>query len=94
MISDVKVTDDLQHARIYVRTLNEANERQRQEVVAALSKASGFVRREIGQRLKLRYTPTIQFFWDEVVDSAMRVERLLYEIGQEDVEREGGASDE
>lgn len=83
VISDVKVTDDLQHARVYVRTLHEANEQKREEVVTALTKAAGFVRREIGQTLKLRYTPTIQFFWDEVVDSAMKVERLLYEIEQE-----------
>jgi ribosome-binding factor A len=82
-ISDVKLSDDLRHARVYVRLLSaeaEVTDAQRKATLAGLSRAAGYIRRELAPRLKLKYHPELKFFWDENVDQARRVEALLYEI--------------
>jgi ribosome-binding factor A len=80
-ISDVKLSDDLRHARVYVRLLSaEVSDARREATLAGLSRAAGYIRRELAPRLKLKYHPELKFFWDDNVDHARRVEALLYEI--------------
>lgn len=83
VVSAVRVTDDLSIARVYVRVLEELGPEQQQQVVDALGRASGFVRRELGHRLQLRHVPSLEFFWDEVVDSGLRIESILDEIRED-----------
>lgn len=83
VVSGVRVTDDLSIARIYVRVLEELGPDQQEKVVEALKRAGGFLRRELGHRLQLRHVPSLEFFWDEVVDSALRIESILDEIREE-----------
>jgi ribosome-binding factor A len=90
VISAVRMTDDLSIARVYVRVLEEVDQERQNEVVAALERASGFLRREIGHRLQLRHVPALEFYWDEVLDSALRIESILAEIrGKPDNGSEG-----
>ena len=93
LVSDVRVSDDLSHARVYVRTLNAADERKRADVVEGLERAAGFIRREIGGRLKIRYTPEFRFFWDDVVDQASHIEGILAEIREDAEAKEGDPID-
>src|SRR5688572_13262981 len=61
-ISDVKVSDDLRHARVYVRLLSaEVTDAQREATLAGLSRAAGYIRRELAPRLKLKYHPELKF---------------------------------
>jgi ribosome-binding factor A len=83
VVSAVRMTDDLSIARIYVRVLEEIGSVRQDAVVEALGRASGFLRREIGQRLQLRHVPKLEFYWDEVVDSALRIESILDEIRED-----------
>ena len=83
VVSAVRMTDDLSIARVYVRVLEEIDSARQEAVVDALVRASGFLRREIGQSLQLRHVPTLEFFWDDVVDSALRIESILDEIREE-----------
>ena len=83
VVSAVRVTDDLSIARIYVRVLDEIEADRQEAVVDALERASGFLRRELGQRLQLRHVPSLEFYWDDVVDSALRIESILDEISEE-----------
>lgn len=83
VVSAVRMTDDLSIARVYVRVLEEIGPDRQEAVVAALGRASGFLRREIGQRLQLRHVPSLEFYWDEVVDSAIRIESILDELRDE-----------
>lgn len=80
VVSAVRVTDDLGIARIYVRVMGEIGIDGQERVVEALERAGGFLRRELGQRLRLRYVPALEFYWDEVVDSALRIESILEQI--------------
>ena len=80
VVSAVRVTDDLSIARVYVRVLEEIGPDRQDAVVSALDRARGFIRRELGHRLQLRHVPSLEFFWDDVVDSGIRIESILDEI--------------
>ncbi|MBX3251088.1 MAG: 30S ribosome-binding factor RbfA [Myxococcales bacterium] len=83
VISGVKVTNDLSIARVYVRGLDELDAGRQERMVAALNRAAGFLRREIGPKLRLRRTPELTFHWDELVDRVIGIERALLDIADE-----------
>lgn len=83
VVSAVRVTDDLSIARVYVRVLEEIGSDGQDAVVDALGRATVFLRRELGHRLQLRHVPSLEFYWDDVVDSALRIESILDEIREE-----------
>jgi ribosome-binding factor A len=88
-VTRVRVTADLQIARIYYTSLGD--ERARRATRSALERATPFIRRQIGSRLRLRRVPEIQFVFDESVEQQERLERLLQEIHETDAaRREGG----
>jgi ribosome-binding factor A len=80
-ITAAKVTKDLRQARIYFTILGGASE-NKDSVLAGLKSALGFIRARIGKQLKLRFVPAIEFFYDESVDDAERIEKLLREVKQ------------
>lgn len=84
VVSAVTVTNDLQIATVYVRTLDEASDRRKERLVAGLERAAGFLRRELGKELALRRTPELRFEWDDSIDHGSRIEALLDEIRTED----------
>jgi ribosome-binding factor A len=78
------MTGDLRSARVVVRLLAGGEDvRRRSVLVAALRRASGLMRREIGQRLGLRHAPELRFVYDDGSDNLNEVERLLDEIAVE-----------
>ncbi len=91
VVSAVRMTDDLSIARVYVRVLEEIDSNHQEAVVDALGRASGFLRREIGQKLRLRHVPSLEFYWDDVVDSALRIESILQEIREDPEEGAEGS---
>ncbi|MCA1635480.1 MAG: 30S ribosome-binding factor RbfA [Acidobacteria bacterium] len=74
-VTDVRVTDNLRDARVFVTA--EGTEAERVEALKALHRAAPYVRRQLGTVLNLRYTPEIHFVRDTVEESAARVEALL-----------------
>lgn len=84
IVSNVHVTDDLGIARVYLRTLQGADASRAEELVEVMTHAGGFLRRELGQRLSLKFVPQLEFYWDDVVDSALRIESILSEIAEDD----------
>lgn len=77
-VTAVEVTNDFQHAKVYVSVLG--NEGEREISLHALDRARGFIRTEIGRRIRLRLTPEIQFALDESLDYSMKIGRVLHEI--------------
>lgn len=74
-VTDVELTGDLRIAHVFVTTMErDAAER---EVFAGLSKASGFVRAELGRRLSLRYLPEVIFKKDVSGIRGNRIDQLL-----------------
>ena len=85
-ITRVAVSPDLQLARVYYTTLG--TEQERKDTAKALLRATPFLRRQVGQRLKLRRVPVLEFFFDKSVENQERVERLLHEIHEADAKAE------
>lgn len=81
-VTDVKLTDDLRSARIYVVELGK--DRLSDEVAQGLAKAKGFLKRELGKRLQLRYVPELSFFYDPSFEYGSKIERLLKEIRKDE----------
>jgi ribosome-binding factor A len=77
-VTDVQVTGDLQQAKVYISVLGD--EEQKQNTLKGLAKAKGFIRSEIGQRIRLRKTPEILFEFDESIDYGNRIETLIGEL--------------
>jgi ribosome-binding factor A len=73
----VEVAHDLGYARVHVGVLGD--ERDRERSLAALRSAAGFVRRELGRRLRIHHTPEIDFRYDKGLEATDRVARLLQE---------------
>jgi ribosome-binding factor A len=74
-VTDVKIDRELQHANIYVHALGD-DERER-EVLAGLEHASGYIRREIAQKLQLRSAPFVHFHWDPTLAHAEHINDIL-----------------
>ena len=77
-LTRVRVTPDLQQAHIYYTALGD--EKSRRNTEQALARATGFLRRQIGSRLRLKRTPELTFHYDESIAGQDRIEQLLSEI--------------
>ena len=76
-----EVSADLQHAHLYVSCLGTPAEQER--TMTALTSGRGFVRRMIGERIRLRYTPEIVFHLDRSLDDQFRIQDTLERIRRE-----------
>lgn len=83
-ITLVKVTSDLQLARVFYTTLGD--EQSRKETGKALGRALPFLRRQVGNRLRLRSVPELQFVYDESIEQQDRIERIIQDIHTERAE--------
>lgn len=80
-VTDVDVSGDLQHAKIYVSIYG--SEQARAETMAGLKAATGFVRSELGQRVRLRRTPEVVFIEDRSLERGDRVLSLLNRLNND-----------
>ena len=80
-ITEVEVSDDLRHAKVFVTVLG--SDQEAKDAFAALHRAEPFLRRELGPRLRLRYLPEIHFHMDESIKTGVRVDELLQQLQQE-----------
>jgi ribosome-binding factor A len=86
-VTDVDVSGDLRYATVYFSVLGD--EEAVKSTIAALKHATGYVRREIGNRLRLRYAPEIRFKYDEVFQRAWHLEEVIRELHES--EETGGS---
>jgi ribosome-binding factor A len=74
-ITDVRIDRELQYADIYINALGDDS--REDEIMAALEKAVGFMRRELAQQMKLRTVPQLHFHWDPTLAHAERISEIL-----------------
>lgn len=80
-ITGVEVTPDATRAHVYFTALG-GSERQA-EALAAIQSAAGFLRRELGRRLRLRNTPELVFHWDASIERGERISTLIDRLREE-----------
>ena len=81
-VTGVHLTGDLREATVYVSLFG--SEKEKKESMTALEMATGFIRRELGKRLKIYYTPQISFEQDTSLDYGMHIEGLIKQIHKDD----------
>jgi len=89
-LTTVKMSPDLQLARVLYTSLGDAASRQK--TAKALERATPFLRRQIGQRLRLRRVPVLEFRFDESVGHQDRIEQILRDLKTEDADRAATSS--
>lgn len=75
-VSAVSVSNDLSHARIYISMFSE-DETDIQKTMQGLEKAKGFLRKKLGQEIKLRITPELHFHYDNSVVEGNRLSKII-----------------
>ena len=80
-VTSVACTEDLREAKIYVSVMGD--EKKARDTLHGLSSSLGFVRREIGKRIRLRFTPEISFALDTSLNYSDHTQRLLNEIHED-----------
>jgi ribosome-binding factor A len=79
-ITDVTVAKDLSFAKIFISHLDEEKAKAGLD---ALNKAKGFIRKQIGMKLKLRIVPEIAFFIDDTLNYSLKINKILKSIEKE-----------
>lgn len=74
-ITEVRIDAEFMFADIYVNALGD--ESRQKEVLQGLQRANGFLRREVGKRVRLRNTPELHFHWDVTLERGERINRLI-----------------
>lgn len=77
-VTEVKLDRELAYANVYINAL--ADEGRETEVLAGLERAKGFLRREVGRRVRLRSTPDLIFHWDYTLERGERLNQLIEKL--------------
>ena len=88
-LTDVEVSSDLAHAKVFYTTLVEGESRE--EAAQALRRAAGFMRTQLGKRIKLHATPELQFEYDHSIERGFALDRLIDEAVGATKSEKGGA---
>jgi ribosome-binding factor A len=91
-ITEVETEPDLRHAKVWVSVIGQRGERN--ETIAALSRAMPFVRRELGRRLRLKRIPDLHVRLDDSAERGTRVLHLLHELEEGQVPEDAAPTNE
>ena len=80
-ISRVEVSDDMKYARVFFTVLG--NQKAVKASEASLERARGFMRSHLAKSLNMRYTPNLQFRYDEIAEKVEHIESIFQEIAKE-----------
>lgn len=89
-VNEVRVSKDLAFAEVYVSSLQADDQASREELIGILNGAAGFFRSTLAKRHKMRTTPKPRFHYDELIESAPRLEKLIDRAMQDNGPAEGG----
>jgi ribosome-binding factor A len=77
-ITDVEVSGDMRHAKLFVSVYGSQDEQS--ETLAGLQSAGGFIRSELGKRIRLRYFPELTFCLDPSIQEGVRLSNLIRQV--------------
>ena len=80
-VTNASVTKDMRYAKIFVSIM--ADDEEKKSVFEGLKNSAGFIRKEIGNRINLRYTPEVIFEIDNSIEYGMKISSLLKQISSE-----------
>lgn len=77
-VTEVSISPDMKHALIFVSHMG--SEEEKQATLSVLASASGFLRRELAKRLRLRHIPELSFQWDDSIERGSRLLELIDQV--------------
>lgn len=80
-VTHVDVTRDLRYAKAYISVYGEKE--QKEKCIEGLKSAAGYIRREVGGRIKMRYTPELIFQIDDSIEHGLNISRMIKEMKKE-----------
>ena len=80
-VTGVGMSPDLRHAKIYISLMGSENEKK--ESLATLNHATGWIRRELGQRIRMKFLPDIVFLKDTSQEYGEHIDKLIGEIHEQ-----------
>jgi ribosome-binding factor A len=80
-VTRVDVTRDLRYAKVYVSVFGD--EETKKKCIEGLKSAAGYVRKEIGSKIKARYTPEVIFEVDQSIEHGMHISKIISELSKE-----------
>ena len=80
-VTGVQITPDLRHAKIFISVLG-GSEREKKETLEILNRASGWIRKELGSKIRMKFLPDIVFLEDLSQDYGEKIDRLIDEINE------------
>lgn len=86
-LTGVEITPDYAHAKVFFTSMT--GEESVPGILVGLRRASGFLRRELGRKVRIHTTPELHFVYDRSVEEGSRMSRLIDEVVREDEERSG-----
>ncbi|OGP55084.1 MAG: ribosome-binding factor A [Deltaproteobacteria bacterium RBG_13_52_11b] len=86
-ITRVLVSDDCRMARVYFSVMGDTDERDRS--LEGLNSARGYIRKELGRRMSLRYTPDILFQFDPSIEYAIHIDEVIHHLHEERKKNDG-----
>ncbi len=89
-VTDVKITPDQKYAKVYISIFGKQN---KQKVIDALKKATGFIKLELGKRVRMRNIPSIMFELDDSIEYGDHMDKLIDEVIRNDEEKHGLSSE-
>ncbi len=88
-VTDVNVTEDLKYAKVFISVYGDA-----EPTLAALKSAKGFIRKEVGKRIKMRLTPELIFEKDDSIEKGIYMASLINKVIEEENRKTGDESDD
>ena len=85
-VTQVQVTRDLRYVKIFISVFGSDEEKD--ETIKGLESAKGFIRKEIGSRLDLRYVPEPLFYLDKSIEQGIYISQLIEKVNKEDQKKE------
>jgi ribosome-binding factor A len=85
-VTEVQLTRDLRYASVYVSIFG--TDLEKEETLQTLIRAAGYIRGEIGRRIRLRYVPEINFFLDNSIEYGVHIENVIKSLKKEETDQD------
>ncbi|MDI6717261.1 MAG: 30S ribosome-binding factor RbfA [Actinomycetota bacterium] len=85
-ITGVDVTPDLRIAKVYISVLG--NREQKERTLSGLQSSSGFIRKVLSKRIKMKHFPELRFVFDPSIEAAMRIEKVIARLRKKEQKKE------
>lgn len=82
-VTDVKITPDQKYAKVYISVFGKQN---KEKVIEALKKATGFIKTELGRKVRMRNIPSLQFELDDSIEYGAYMDKVIDEVIKKDEE--------